>query len=113
MRIPQWELKETSALKNKQRKYVPAEPQPTPAAVHDFFIGLDDSEEELELEPLEGLDRDTSLNESNDETEDGDHLFPLSVNLGTIRRLYNSHMLAELKTLISKNRGGINARWKM
>ena len=65
MRIPQWELKETSALKNKQRKYVPAEPQPTPAAVHDSFIGLDDSEEEQELEPLEGLD--TSLDESNDE----------------------------------------------
>ena len=42
-----------------------------------------------------------------------DHLFPLSVNPGTIRRLYNSNRLVELKTLIAKNRGGINARRKM
>ena len=42
-----------------------------------------------------------------------DHLFPLSVNPGTISCLYNSNRLVELKTLIAKNRGGINARRKM
>ena len=42
-----------------------------------------------------------------------DHLFPLSVNLGKVRRLYNSNRLVELKTLIYKNRGGVSARRKM
>ena len=42
-----------------------------------------------------------------------DDLFALSVNPGTIRRLYNSNRLVELKTLIAKNRGGVNARRKM
>ena len=42
-----------------------------------------------------------------------DHLFPLSVNPGTIRHLYNSNRLVELKTLIAKNRVGVNVRRKM
>ena len=66
----EWELKETAPLKNKWRKYIPAEPQPIPRAAHNSFTGLADSGEELELEPLEGLD--TSLNESNDEAGNGD-----------------------------------------
>ena len=64
-----WELKETAPLKNKWRKYTPAEPQPVPTA-QDSFIVPDDSGKELELEPLKGLD--TSLDESNDETVNGD-----------------------------------------
>ena len=34
MRMPEWELKETSPLKTKWRIYIPAETQPTPAAVN-------------------------------------------------------------------------------
>ena len=66
--MPEWELKETSPLKTKWRKYIPAETEPTPSAVNDSFIGLGDSEEELELEPLEVLN--TSLDESDDEAKD-------------------------------------------
>ena len=42
-----------------------------------------------------------------------EHLFPLFVNPGTIRGFYNSNRLVELKTLIAKNRGGVNAKRKM
>ena len=54
-----WELKETAPLKNKWRKYTLAEPQPVPTA-HVSFTSPDNSGEELDLEPLEGLD--TSFN---------------------------------------------------
>ena len=42
-----------------------------------------------------------------------DYLFPLSVNPGRIRHLYNTNRRVELKTLIAKNRDGVNARRKM
>ena len=38
MRMPEWELKETSPLKTKWRKYIPAETEPTPSAVNNFLL---------------------------------------------------------------------------
>ena len=58
-----------SSAKEQVEKVHPAGPQPVPIA-HDSFTGPDDSGEDLDLEPLEGLD--SSYDESNDEAETGD-----------------------------------------
>ena len=106
MRMPEWELKETSPLKTKWRKYIPAETQPTPAAVNDSFIGLGDSEEELELEPLEVLN--TSLDESDDEAKDGN-----KGNLSDVGKQKrgkspkNTEIERMVKEIMSRNKGSL------